>query len=347
MSVRLLPFNAKPEKFKQHTKQKFVLNSIQDLCLRLKHSKGVEGKPVRLLVKGENVLVTKYGIGDDKSRDGCIEDELRNFRILQDFKIEQYTPHVVDLIWGYQNKQEKSCLMCLEYVVPVKNMGTLRDLVKSGCDDSVWRHALFQIIYTLISLNTLFPGFKHNDLKADNILITTPPVHSLSYAINTKNCKSLSVPLQIRRTWILSPPLVWVKIIDFEISSQTHQEDFKGPMLSSSIMNNPGELKDIYGLTMSPSSVFDIHLMAYDVLDNAPEGKMKNEFFSFITEFIPSKYFLKENLTTTFRLNVEDQLKLEKEISKHVLLEMLSHSYFFFLRGDPHECVKYEINYCK
>jgi hypothetical protein len=183
-------------------------------------------------------------------------------------------------------------------------------------------------------------------LKADNILVTNSPVLTASYAINAQKCTSLSEPLRIRRVWNMSPAAIWIKIIDFEISSQAGQTPENQYTITSSILENPGELEKLYGLSKVFSSVFDIHLMAFDILENAPNNEMKKEFFGFITAFIPAKYFYKENLTLNFRLRGEDQEHLEKKLQRHVLLEMLSHPYFFFLRGDANEQVDYEINYC-
>ena len=369
MSTKLLSFDANPSDF---TKQKnyFDLLSIEDLKERLKNSRGTEGKPVRLIVQGHNVLVAKYGLGCDKHRDKCIYDELRNMRAIQEAGLDHITPHIVSLKWGYQDITDGHSILCCEYVRPINSVCTLRDLVKSGCEDKIWREALFQVLYTLLCLQKKFKGFRHNDFKADNILVTSPPCPSASYAIDARKCSDFLEPLRLRRVWNLEEAAVWIKIIDFEIASQTpdcaetnaekdaestggKERAVMAPRLNSNVINDPGELEEKYGLSSVFSSLFDVHLMAYDVLDSAlvrgiggKENGMRHKFYDFITSFIPPKYFLKENLTSNYRLKVADQIILETVCKNSVVLEMLSHPYFYFMRGDAHECVEYELKYC-
>jgi len=337
MSCSILNFDASQENILS-TKGEFELCSVETLIKNLKKSKGSPEKPVRLLINEGNVVVTKFGIGMNRERDACIHDELNNLTEIE--KSQLSTPHIVKLVWGFKDK--KNCILCTEYLRPLKQgVHTLRDLVKTGCDDAVWRQCLFQIIYTLLCLHCEFPGFRHNDLKADNILVTNPTKNASSYAVDATQ-SNLPEPLKIRRTYFLSPVVAWTKIIDLEISTEPNSEKRR---LKSRVTKNSSQLLFDYGVSEAHCALFDLHLLSFDILDNFPESKTKQEFYSFITQFIPSKLFLKENLTSKYRMKLEHQRDLQTGTKKDVLLDMLSHSYFYFLRGEHHEVTEFEIKY--
>ena len=66
--------------------------------------------------------------------------------------------------------------------------GTMtRFLLRSRADDATVRGLVFQIVYTLAALQKKFPGFRHNDLSTNNVLLKKlRTTHVLAYRVGRR-----------------------------------------------------------------------------------------------------------------------------------------------------------------
>jgi len=98
---------------------------------------------------------------------------------------------------------------------------------------------LFQLFYSMITIQYYFPGFRHNDLKADNILVRTYPIiadHYYTYKIFGRDYHIPDIGIKL-------------KIWDFDFS------------VSNTIANNKIDIKwsDEFGATNDINPIYDIH----------------------------------------------------------------------------------------
>ena len=83
------------------------------------------------------------------------------------------------------------------------NRGDLLDFLRNSythMDETFWRVILFQLLSTMAIIHSKYPGFRHNDLKANNILIhkTTTKYTKYKYLINKKRFDVPNIGIQIK-----------------------------------------------------------------------------------------------------------------------------------------------------
>ena len=329
--LRILAFDTPPNAL--FTKRGgAVISSVAELFTKLRESKGEPDKPVRILVEDATkvVLVAKFGFGEDLLRQPCIADEYRNQQLLIEANIA--SPHLALMKWGgcilEEGNSAPSCVVCTEYITQAGDFHTLRQLAKSGTDD-LWRMALFQVLFTLLNLQARFGWFRHNDLKADNILVTDSPLSQPSYCIDATNDARLVKPEKIRRVWSFEGK-IWAKIIDFELAMT---EDCKA-LCSRAVMNGDGgNLERDYGLAPRRCDAFDVHLLFFDALQSSKGSTKHKDFQSFVFDFFSPDLFFALHLTPQCRLRVEEQESLQKHCDR-LIERMLAHPYFFQFRRE-------------
>jgi len=289
--------------------KKIDLRDLSDFFESLRTSPGVPSKPVRILkdLETQKKLIAKFSFED--GRKVALEDELHNLRELKKFD------EIAALVWSYNTR--RCCVVLTEYVEPYnEKISTFGDLAKYG-EDMHFREALFQILFALLNLRKNYEGFKHNDFKSDNLLVTRG--EEKVYEIILEN----DLDTELTRKW--KTQNVNVKFIDLELCWS------KCAKLKSRNLQS----KD-FGLNTNVCEYFDIHLLMYDALTRSIlNTEIHNNLREFICVFIPPKYFDIKNLTSKFRLNEEDQLLLQSQIPKNLLLEMMIHPYFHHLRESP------------
>ena len=102
---------------------------------------------------------------------------------------------------------DKSLYIHTEYI----NYGDLQDLIESRrYNSNFYRIIFFQIIYTLAIIYEYFPRFKHNDLKANNILIEKVNVYQKFIKYVFKN-----------NTYFIPNIGFIVKIWDFDLTTNS------------------------------------------------------------------------------------------------------------------------------
>jgi serine/threonine protein kinase len=295
MNVTLYPFS-------QNLSKKRTFTSLDDICDEVSQTPENE-KPICLLVNEQGItFLLKFGIHARRKfthREAKVLNELKDF------------PHVEVLLW-WSDTSDTILLIKEYYTGFTSQINTFRQLLQLGSDLQV-RTTLFQVLFTLLHVRKKFPGFKHNDLKTDNIIVTQP---------DSKHSYSL-VHEGTRRVWHTCGN---TKLIDFE---SAHAPSFG--------KQDESELSEEYGITTSESAVFDIHLLFFDCMLNST-GNIRECLFAFATTFIPKQFFNRNELTEKLRLKPKHQT--EQQIS---IESMLCHPYFAHLRGESHESVNYEI----
>jgi len=270
----------------------------------LQKTPGDPDKPLRIL-RNQNggKVVAKFAF-EYQPRLLCLKDEWRNLQLCQG-------PHVIKYIWGGFHQRDMCIVM--EYAEPYGLCGNMRELVNAS--DMEFRTAFFQVIFTLSAIQKKYPGFRHNDLKADNVLVTYGPACSYAFTLNG-----------LRRTFF-TPAGVYIKIIDLELATTPNHV-----MTSTTVDEGDLRMREHFGISSERCDVYDIHLLAYDCLrTQTPTTAL---FKNFLQSFISASFFDPVNLTSQMRLSFQDQTSLQQVLGEDILLQMMCHPYFFHLRSD-------------
>lgn len=197
------------------------------------------------------------------------------------------------------------------------------------------RAALFQIVFTLAQLQLVFPGFRHNDLKDNNVLVVM-----LAEAERFSHTYVLGGGGVGPKRFRLERAPVDIKIVDFA-TAHAHV-----PALS-----NPHVLEDVFapqGITKFFCPLYDLHFLVYCFFMRAysfPPCAVLTTVTRFFYDVIPPKYFLSERLTDGSRLTLAAQHELvaDATLAYRSPVEVLDHPFFdrFVLResaaeGAPH-----------
>lgn len=137
---------------------------------------------------------------------------------------------------------------------------TLTSLItKYAITDEVLKPALFQVVYTLACLQSVFPGFRHNDLSSNNVLIKRTRPLRVRYNIN--GCA-------FEFTCALAAALA-----DFDF---TH-------VPGHAVLSNERVLSGKYHVSSEPNDSYDVHLLLQSVLKLLCKTKRCLETQHFIT----------------------------------------------------------------
>lgn len=273
---------------------------------------GDPDKPLRILRNGSGgKVVAKFALTSQR-RYKAMKDEWHNLQQCQGL-------HVIEYLWG--GMYDGHIMIVMEYTEPFLAFSTVRDLCAAS--DLDFRNAIFKILFTITLFQQKFPGFRHNDLKADNVLVTTGPARSYAFTANG-----------LRRTFF-TPAGIDVKIIDFELATSIDA------LSSTTVSEGSLSMRTDFGISDKRCDVYDIHLLAYDCLRTMTPTVQA--FQKFVYAFIPSTFFDPVNLTGQFRLRFEDQDKLQGILGPNILTKMMCHPYFFHLRGDKDATTEIEI----
>ena len=191
---------------------------------------------------------------------------------------------------------------------------------------------IFQFITGLVTLQYHIPGFKHNDIHSENILVG-------SY--NLKNKKGVGTNNYIRyrlfeQDFYVPLREYCVKIYDFDTMS--------GKNFVNTKLND-----DLYrqvGVTTSPNPVFDYHLgmnSLFDINDFNPTKH--NDTLNFFRGQIPEKYRGSQNMylsyarLTNYKTNYNmDNTNLIPPDIRTPSDVLLNHSFFNVFRKKPENC---------
>lgn len=171
--------------------------------------------------------------------------------------------------------------------------------------DETMQKALFGVIYTLAVLQKAYPGFRHNDLSTNNVL-----VKSLRKPMNT------GYVFQGQSFYVPSMPVL-VALSDYDF---THVPGHHS-------LANERIIGGKYQVTETPNKTYDTHFFLKTVLKNLLAGKRK----------VPKTYAFLESLPfqEVDRLDTKQIPGLEPDV-------LLRHPYFDSLRRNiPRGVEKY------
>jgi serine/threonine protein kinase len=140
--------------------------------------------------------------------------------------------------------------------------------IQSGINYNIFVYLLFQLYYTLACIQYHHPGFKHNDLKCDNILVFKP---------KTTKTNMFNEYKIYGKVFYLPANCMQLKIMDFDFSSTDAISNLK--------IEDQGFNK--MGLSTSPNPLYDIHFFLNDVYRLIERTPIFN---ALISSVLPIKY---------------------------------------------------------
>ena len=187
------------------------------------------------------------------------------------------------------------------------NGGDLLDYIKLYGKDlklKHWRGIFFQILSVLSIIQTKYPGFRHNDMKANNILI-----HNIDTDINKKYLYKIN-----GQTYIIPNIGFQIKLWDFDFACIPN------------IVNNSkvdAEWTDKINIKPEQNRYYDIHYFFSTLTKKGffPEiltgTFIPNKVKAFIKRIIPPKYESGEFISDRGRLLVNDEYLIPDAILKN------------------------------
>lgn len=114
-------------------------------------------------------------------------------------------------------------------------------LTRCSASDAHLKALLFQILYTLACLHSIFPGFRHNDLSANNVLVKRAKHPCARYL-----CR--------HGTFYVCCPLM-VALADFDFTHVPGHE----------VLSNERVLSGKYGISATRNDSYDVHMLLKSV----------------------------------------------------------------------------------
>ena len=189
------------------------------------------------------------------------------------------------------------------------NGGDLLDYIRNNYETmsvKVWKVLFFQIILTLAVIQSRYPSFRHNDLKANNILIhhTKDTGKLYKYTINGIIYIIPSINLD-------------VKIIDFDFSC-----------IRDVVENNKvnAEWTNKINISSSSNRYYDIHYFLNTLCSKGffpkflEKGVIPEQIQEFVRRVVPDKYSSKNknnNLTDRGRLLTNEEYTTPEKILRY------------------------------
>ncbi len=126
-----------------------------------------------------------------------------------------------------------------DYIVLEKLDQTFWNYLQNEQEERMLKGIILQVLFSLAILQHVLPGFRHNDLKVDNILLDfTPRAHIIT--LRYKNYY-----------WVLANDIPLVKLADFDYASI--------PKLCKNPKVGTGHARS-FGCTETLSQIYDVHL---------------------------------------------------------------------------------------
>jgi serine/threonine protein kinase len=152
--------------------------------------------------------------------------------LMKDITLEYLSPNIIN-IYDYIHEKNK------DYIVMEKLDQTLWSFLSNKPSERKITGIILQVLFTLCILQYKYPGFRHNDLKADNILLDL-------------KSKKKNIYLKIKNMcWIIPPDIPLVKIADFDYVNIPNK------------INNDKVKTDhskTFGCTPEKSKIYDLHI---------------------------------------------------------------------------------------
>jgi serine/threonine protein kinase len=306
---------------------------------------GTTGHTFKGICKPNNDININYAVKvvayPKKERYGNIDDakrpenaELLIIKILSDFVIKKQTPHIVLPIGTFNTKidpfinlAERGIIKNKKYDAFIKrykkdeyydelsilisewaNGGDLLDYLRKNYKKfktKHWRVIFFQIISVLAVIQKKYESFRHNDLKANNIL-----VHEIGKSEYTNNKYKHNINGQI---YIVPNIGITIKIWDFDFAS------IPGIVDNAKV---EAEWTDRINVKPKKNRYYDIHYFFNTLTKNGffPELFKSNSISESVKEFVrrvvPEKYSTGKYVTDRGRIKINKEYLIPDKILK-------------------------------
>lgn len=177
------------------------------------------------------------------------------------------------------------------------NKGDLLDFLKrkyKTMSIEYWKVIIFQILSALAVIHVKYPSFRHNDLKANNILVQTTngKRHNIIYVISSTKFCIPNIGIRIG---------LW----DYDFACISDKVD--------NIKTNLTWAEEHLGITPSQNRYYDIHYFLNSLIKFIPDIMNSNsevlvEVQKFINRVVPEEYKTGEYVTEKGRLLIDDEL---------------------------------------
>ena len=272
-----------------------------------------------------------YGMYDDVRRPE--NAELNMLKVLSYFVINNQTPHLVLPIGTFNTDINPFLSLTDQGVVNDKKYsqfinrykkgelydkvsilisewadgGDLLEYIKKNKDEMTvreWRVLFFQILSALSVIQSKYPGFRHNDLKANNILIqkigSRNRNNKFKYKINNK-------------TYVIPNIGIQVKIWDFDFAC------IKGIVDNTKV---DAKWTDKININSKMNRYYDLHYFFNTLTRKGffPEfwksKSVPKAVKEFVRRIIPEKYTVGENIAERGRILINDEYTYADKILK-------------------------------
>jgi serine/threonine protein kinase len=279
--------------------------------------------------------------------------EIMMLKVLSYFVVLQNTPHIVlpigtfntsikpfiglaregvannvkykRFVQKYEKKQLHSQVSVL--ISEWANNGDLLEYIRekgNTIDLETWRVLFFQIISVLVVIQTKYPNFRHNDMKANNILLhdigQSRKNGLFKYTINSNIYKIPNIGIRI-------------KLWDFDFAC------IKGIVNNSKV---DAEWTDKINVSCERNRYYDIHYF-FNILTKRGfypqfwEGNnVHKEVKEFVRRIVPKKYEPKYVMKTNKKTGKEEPVNINPNVSQRCRL-MVSDEYVI-----PNDILKYD-----
>jgi serine/threonine protein kinase len=259
--------------------------------------------------------------------------EILMIKLLSEFVIKKQTPHIIlpittfntsikpfldlDIIKNRNEKNDKNYIKFLQrykkgdyynnvsvLVSEWANNGDLLDYMRNNYKKiklNEWKIIFFQLLSVLAVIQNKYPSFRHNDLKANNILVTETNPRNYIYGIN-------------KQTYILLNTNITLLLWDFDFSC------IKGLIENSKV--NIKWANDL-NINSTQNKYYDIHYFFNTLTKKGffPEIMTKDiipiEVKEFINRVVPYQYRTGENVSDRGRLMSNDEYTTPDKILRN------------------------------
>lgn len=171
--------------------------------------------------------------------DGTTEAQVLTF-FLNNITYRYYTPNIVEIFQFTTFKRN-------DYIVMEKCDKTFWGLIQEEPDERIIKGVILQVLFTLFILQTCFPGFRHNDLKTDNILL------------NVSERKKDITLMYGKHYWFIPKDIPLVKLSDFDYANIPKVT--KNPKVDTTYSRS-------FGCTTKKCDFYDVHLFLNSIYNH-------------------------------------------------------------------------------
>lgn len=190
--------------------------------------------------------------------DGTTEAKVLD-HLLKHITYRYYTPNIVTLFQFTTNKRH-------DYIVMEKCDKTFWNIIQENPSERVLKGIILQVLFTLLVLQTCYPGFRHNDLKTDNVLLN----------VSERN-KDITL-MYGKHFWTIPKDIPLVKLSDFDYANIPKVT--KNPKVDTPHSRS-------FGCTSRKCDHYDVHLFLNSIYNH--RRKLPESIVLWLEKQLPSQ----------------------------------------------------------